>query len=63
MKIIRAKNAAELLGISLATLYRWQNKGFLPPKVKYPSGSVGYRSDDIEAFIEEHTEIKAEAEK
>lgn len=62
MKILRPKQTAEILGISVATLYRWHERGILPPKVNF-GGSVGYRSDQIEAFIEEHTEKKEEAVK
>jgi len=53
MQIIRPKELAELLSISISTLYRIQEE--LPPKVKFSrkGRAVGWRKEDIEKYLEE----------
>jgi predicted DNA-binding transcriptional regulator AlpA len=49
--IIRPGNAARLLGISRATLYRWEASGRLAPRVILGPGTSGWREEDIAAFL------------
>ena len=46
-KIIRAKELAESLGISIPTLWRMEKKGQLPPKIKISDRVSGWRETDI----------------
>ncbi|MEX1261823.1 MAG: AlpA family phage regulatory protein [Balneolaceae bacterium] len=58
LQIIRPKELAELLSISIPTLYRMKDE--LPSKVKLSENgrAVGWRMSDIEAYLIERTETK-----
>jgi predicted DNA-binding transcriptional regulator AlpA len=49
--IIRPNKAARLLGISRATLYRWERTGHLPSRVILGPGTSGWKEEDLAAFI------------
>ncbi|HEX3526969.1 MAG TPA: helix-turn-helix domain-containing protein, partial [Thermoanaerobaculia bacterium] len=49
--IIRPTQAARLLGISRATLYRWEGSGRLAPRVILGPNTSGWREEDLAAFI------------
>ncbi len=49
---IRPKQAASLLGISLATLYRLVWRGKLPKPRKITSRTVGWRLAELRQFLE-----------
>lgn len=59
-RFIRPKELCKMLGISIPTLYRWDKKGILPPKREIGPNTVGYRSDEIQEFIENRPEVKKE---
>lgn len=50
-KIIRAKELAESLGISIPTLWRMEKKEELPPKIKISDRVSGWRESDIENWL------------
>lgn len=51
-RIVRPAQAARLLGISRATLYRWEAAGRLAPRVLLGPGTSGWREEDLAAFID-----------
>lgn len=53
LKVIRPKELAELLSISIPTLYRMENKGKLPPKRRISKRVVGWLSSDIEQWLKD----------
>ncbi|WP_441001139.1 helix-turn-helix transcriptional regulator [Fodinibius sp. SL11] len=62
LELIRPKQLADLLSISIPTLYRMINEGDLPPKVKIGKRAVGWRRSQIEEWMEERTEETASVE-
>lgn len=50
-QIIRPAQAARLLGISRATLYRWERAHRLAPRVILGPNTSGWREEDLAAFI------------
>lgn len=49
--IVRPAQAARLLGISRATLYRWESSGRLAPRVILGPNTSGWREEDLASFI------------
>ena len=49
--IIRPRELAEMLALSLPTIYRMYNDGQLPSKVKISSHAVGWLRSDIEEWL------------
>lgn len=49
--IIRPKELAEMLSLSISTLYKMQSDGMLPPKIKISSHAVGWLRTDIEEWL------------
>ena len=50
-KIIRPKELANMLSISISTLYKMQDERQLPPKLKISSSAVGWLRSDIEEWL------------
>ena len=50
-RILRPTQAARLLGISRATLYRWERAGRLAPRIILGPGTSGWKEEDLAAFI------------
>jgi prophage regulatory protein len=50
-RIVRPTEAARLLGITRATLYRWEKAGRLAPRLILGPGTSGWREEDLAAFI------------
>lgn len=55
---ITSKKAAEMLGISLRTLRRWERAGLTPPRDDPRYYTRNYVKTDIEAFAKAHLEAK-----
>ncbi|MDR8390764.1 AlpA family phage regulatory protein [Aliifodinibius sp. S!AR15-10] len=56
LSLIRPNELADLLSISIPTLYRMINNGELPPKVRIGKRAVGWRRSQIEDWMDERTE-------
>ena len=52
-RILRPRQLAELLGISLPTLYRWLKRDGFPPKLRLGPGVVGWREEDVRSWLDE----------
>jgi len=53
LQIIRPKELCEILGISIASLYRWETEGKLPiKKIHFGPNCVGYRRSDVENWLD-----------
>ena len=50
-RVLRARAAAQFLGVSIATLMRWKAIGQFIKPVRYSTRAVGYRLCDLEAFV------------
>ena len=53
IKLLRIKEAAELLGVNPATLRKWDNEGKLPAIKISKRGDRRYKQEDIEKFLKE----------
>jgi len=62
LSLIRPNELADLLSISIPTLYRMINNGELPPKVRIGKRAVGWRRSQIEDWMDERTEEPKELE-
>ena len=49
--IIRPSELSNILSVSKATLWRWENKGQLPSRIKISNRAVGWRYKDIDQWL------------
>lgn len=61
MKILRGKQLVELLGVSKATLYRWQSKGHFPKSVRLGPNTVGWYEEDVRNWLEQQRQSQEAA--
>ncbi len=52
MKLLTARQAGELLGVSPETLERWRGAGTGPAFIRLSGRYIRYQPDDLEAFIQ-----------
>lgn len=52
-RLLTAREVAELLGLSPATVLDWHEAGRIP-SFKLPTGPVRFRASEVEAWLEEH---------
>ncbi|GLY78504.1 hypothetical protein Airi01_067710 [Actinoallomurus iriomotensis] len=57
-ELLKPREAAELCGVSVATLAVWARTGKLTPNVLTPGGHRRYRLADIRAFLQSTTTPK-----
>ena len=50
-RLLRAKEAAKFLGISVPTLFRWRKEGNFARPIHLGARTVCYRLSDLQAFI------------
>jgi prophage regulatory protein len=50
-RIIRPRELAERIGLSLATIWRLRRRGDLPDPIRLSPGCVGWRISDIDAWL------------
>ena len=53
--VLMPKKTAKLLGVSVRTLRRMQDRGEAPPRVKITDRMFGYRHSEILKFLEART--------
>jgi excisionase family DNA binding protein len=51
-RLLRPKEVADLFAVKLSTLYSWLHRGQGPPVVKLPSGSIRFRKQSVEAWLQ-----------
>ena len=51
-RLLTARELAELLGVSAATVLRWTRAGDLPA-IRLPSGQIRYRQDELDGWLGE----------
>jgi len=50
-RLLRPRALAEILGITVTTIWRMRQRGDLPEPIRISPGAVGWREADIEAWI------------
>ena len=55
-QLLNESEAADFLGVSPRTLSNWRCRGGGPDYVKMGSKAIRYRLDDLNEFIDEHTQ-------
>ena len=51
-RILRINSVVEATGLSRSTIYRFVSASTFPPPVKLGLNSVGWRVEDVEAWLE-----------
>lgn len=57
-KLLKIREAAEMLGVNPETLRRWDNDGKLKAIIISTRGDRRYKKEDIERFIEKNRNEK-----
>lgn len=55
--LIRARDIAERLAVSIDTVLRWSRDGRLPPPYRLSDGTVRWKKADFERWLEEHRDV------
>lgn len=50
-RILRPRELAERIGLSLTTIWRLRQRGELPEPIRLSPGCVGWRLSDIDAWL------------
>jgi prophage regulatory protein len=50
-RILRPRQLADRVGLSLATLWRLRRRGDLPEPIRLSPGCVGWRTSEIDAWL------------
>lgn len=58
-RIVRPAEAATITGRSLASMWRDEQAGTFPPKIRIGANSVGYRLSDIQAWLDSRETVTA----
>lgn len=61
IKLIRPTELANLLGISKVTLWRMENRGELPARIRISRRAVGWKESDIEEWLDNRPSIKEDS--
>lgn len=56
LQLIRPSDLADILSVSKQTLWRMENRGELPKRVKISKRAVGWLASDIREFLESKKE-------
>lgn len=60
IKIIRFKDLKKIIGVSISTIYRWEQAGNFPKRLQLGKNSVGWRLDEVEEWISKASNNEAE---
>lgn len=58
-RILRPRELAGYVGLSLATLWRLRRRGDLPEPIRLSPGCVGWRTSDVDAWLAARAERRA----
>ncbi|CAN5117329.1 hypothetical protein BH11PSE5_BH11PSE5_03400 [soil metagenome] len=58
MKILRKREVADRLGVSIMTIWRWEKRGDFPRRLQLGSSSVGYLEDEIDRWVKTRAECR-----
>jgi excisionase family DNA binding protein len=56
-RLLTAREVAERLGVSPATVLRWVRRGELPA-IRLPSGAIRFRESELEAWLEQRATLR-----
>ena len=62
MKILNAKEVASMIKLSRVTIWRLENEGKFPPRIKISSKHIGWLEDEVTKWIEKRPRVVSESE-
>jgi len=57
-KILSYADVESITGVSRVTLWRWENDGRFPPRIKIGPNRVGWRNSEIESWVSSRPTVK-----
>lgn len=57
MKLMSRKEVAQMIGVGLVSLWRWESAGNFPARIKIGGRRVAWRESDILAWIESRPNV------
>ena len=62
MKILKASDVALMTNLSRVTIWRLENKGKFPQRIKISTKRVGWLEDEVTKWIEKRPRVVSESE-
>ena len=50
-RLFSTDQLAEVLGVTLSTIYKWRQKGEFPTSIRLPNGQLRVMQDDLDAWL------------
>ena len=52
MRFLRTNEVAEMLGVTRATIWRWEKSGHLPPRRQLGPNVVGWLEEELQQYAD-----------
>ena len=62
MKILNAKDVASMIKLSRVTIWRLENEGKFPQRIRISTKRIGWLEDEVTKWIEKRPRVVSESE-
>ena len=62
MKILKAKEVASMINLSRVTIWRLENEGKFPQRIRISTKRIGSLEDEVTKWIEKRPRVVSESE-
>ena len=62
MKILKAKEVASMINLSRVTIWRLENEGKFPQRIRISTKRIGWLEDEVTKWIEKRPRVVSKSE-